>query len=125
VIYGGEITGKTKDVGARSQFHPVTVQWRTPSGKIGWIMLTQCPPIDASADKKQIVISTTGDVSFRISAPGISRRHVRARKWTLPGLTMRVAADSKGFTAQQQGQLVDLKYAGITKMTLTVGGKGE
>jgi hypothetical protein len=120
VIYGGEITGKTKDVGARSQFHPVTVQWQTPSGKIGWIMLTQCPPIDASADKKKIVISTTGDVSFRISAPGITSSDVIAGRWTLPGLTVRVATDSQGFTVQPQAQFVDLKYAGITKMKLTI-----
>ncbi|MGA3326052.1 MAG: hypothetical protein ABSF45_16390 [Terriglobia bacterium] len=120
VIYGGEITGKTKDVGARSQFHPVTVQWQMPSGKIGWIMLTHCPPIDASADQKQIVISTSGDVEFRISAPGLSRRKVKVRRWTLPGLTVSVATDSKGFTVQQQGKFVDLKYAGITKMMLTI-----
>ena len=120
MIYGGEITGKTKDVDARSQFHPVTVQWQMPSGKIGWIQLTRCPPIDASADKKHIVISATGDVSFRIFAPGMSSRDLRGGRWTLPGLAVHIATDSKGFTVEQQGHFFDLKYAGITKMNVTI-----
>jgi hypothetical protein len=125
VIYGGEITGKTKDVDTRSQFHPVTLQWQTPSGKIGWVQLTQCPPIDASAQQKEIVISAAGDVSFRISAPGTASSDVRQNQWTLPGLTVRVATDSKDFTVQQHGHFVDLKYAGISKMTLIIDRPGD
>ncbi len=41
VIYGGEVTGKTKDSGTTTQFHPATIQWRTPSKAIGWVRLVQ------------------------------------------------------------------------------------
>ena len=126
VIYGGEITGHTKDVGPPSQFHPVTVQWLAPGGKIGWIQLTQCPMIDATADKQHIVISTAaGDVSFRISAPGVASTGATENKWSLPGLSVGVETDSRGFTAEQHGQFVDLKYSGMTKMTLTIASSGE
>jgi hypothetical protein len=118
LIYGGEITGHTKDVDAHSQFHPVTVQWQAP-GKIGWIQLTRCPMIDASADKSGIVISANGDVSFRISAPGITAANAQSAQWTLPGLTVHIDADAKNFTAKQQGAFVDVTYTAMNKMALT------
>jgi hypothetical protein len=124
LIYGGEITGHTKDVGAASQFHPVTVQWQAP-GKVGWIQLTRCPMIDAAASKKGIVISANGDVSFRISAPGVAAAQAKSGEWTLPGLTVHVETDAKDFTATQQGPFVDVKYSAMTMMTLTFAKSGE
>jgi hypothetical protein len=124
VIYGGEITGHTRGVDGASQFHPVTVHWQAP-GRIGWIQLTRCPPIDASADKKGITITADGDVSFRISAPGASSSNARAGEWTLPGLTVHVDADSKTFTAVQHGEFVDVTYKGMTKMIMTFNPEGK
>jgi hypothetical protein len=125
LIYGGEITGQTRDVDARSQFHPVTAQWLLPGGKIGWIQLTRCPVIDASADKGGIVISAAGDVSFRISAPNIATSNAAEVQWNLPGLSVRVKSDAKSFTATQQGPFVDVEYKGITMMVLTLTRQGE
>jgi len=125
VIYGGEITGHTRDVDARSQFHPVTVQWQSARDKIGWIQLTRCPAIDAAAEKGGIVISAAGNVSFRISAPGVIASDLAAGKWTLPGLTIQVKSDAKSFSATQRGPFVDVEYNGITQMTLTMPGDGD
>ena len=97
---------------------PVTVQWLAPDGKIGWIQLTNCPPIDASADRSGISISTTGDVSFRISAPANAENTAQTR-WSLPGLTVQVEADATGFAADQHGPFVDLAYRSLTKMRMT------
>jgi hypothetical protein len=120
LIYGGEITGHTRGVEGTSQFHPVTVQWQAPSGKIGWIQLTRCPPIDASADKNGIVISTSpGDISFRIDAPGLTASDTEAGNWRLPGLTVHVDTDGKDFKTSQQGQFADLTYTSATRMVLT------
>jgi hypothetical protein len=120
VMYGGEITGHTRDVDARSQLHPVTVQWQTPQGKIGWIQLTRCPSIDASADQSGIAISAAGDVSFRISAPGATASSATAESWSLPGLLVRVTSDAKSFTATQHGPFIDVEYKGITQMRLSM-----
>jgi hypothetical protein len=121
VIYGGEITGHTRGVDAQSQFHPVTVQWQMPGGEIGWIQLTRTPPIDAAATKGQIVITTSGDVSFRIYAPGLASDQLQQKLWTLPGLNVQVDADAKNFSAQAENGLAELTYTGITKMILSIG----
>jgi len=110
---------------ARSQFHPVTVQWQAPNGKIGWIQRTRCPPINASADKSGITISAAGDVSFRLSAPEATSAEVSGDPWSLPGLTVRVKSDPKGFAAAQHGPFVDLEYKGMRRMTLTIARSGD
>jgi hypothetical protein len=120
VIYGGEITGHTRDVDAHSQFHPVTVQWRAPDGTIGWIQLTRCPMIDATADKTGISIAADGDVSFRIDAPGATASQAGKDQWTLAGLTVHVRSDAKGFRAEQNNAFVDVEYTGMTKMVLSM-----
>ena len=124
LIYGGEITGHTRGVDAASQFHPVTVQWQAP-GRVGWIQLTRCPPIDADADRKGITITAQGDVSFRMFAPGIAAAEVTAGEWKLPGLTVRVKADEKSFSVQQHGDSLYVKYAGMTEMHLEMARTGE
>jgi hypothetical protein len=118
VIYGGEITGHTRGVDGTSQFHPVTAQWQMPGGKIGWIQLTQTPPIDASATKGKIVITASGDLQFRIFAPGIAPQQLQEKMWALPGLNVRVAADAKAFTVHPDKQFFQAAYTGMTKMTL-------
>ena len=125
IIYGGEITGHARDVDARSQFHPVTVQWQLPGGKIGWIELTRCPMIDATAGQSGIVISATGDVSFRIFAPGTAASQAARDQWTLPGLSVQIASDARNFSATKDGPFVDVKYAAMTQMKLTFGHQGE
>jgi hypothetical protein len=118
VIYGGEITNHTRGVDGTSQFHPVTAQWQMPGGKVGWIQLTHTPPIDASATKGQIVITASGDVHFRIFAPGVSSGQLNEKMWNLPGLNVSVTADAKDFTVNADKQFFDVAYTGMTKMTL-------
>jgi hypothetical protein len=120
VIYGGEITGHTKGVDAQSQFHPVTVQWQMPGGKIGWIQLTRTPPIDASAKQGEIVITAAGDVSFRIYAPGVTTGQLEQKMWTLPGLKVRVTTDAKNFVAHGENAISDVTYTGMTHMILNI-----
>jgi hypothetical protein len=107
-------------VDAQSQFHPVTVQWQMPDGKIGWIQLTRTPPIDASAKQGEIEITAAGDVSFRIYAPGVSTGQLQQKLWTLPGLKVRVTSDAKNFVAHGENALSDVTYTGMTHMILNI-----
>ena len=125
LIYGGEITGHTRDVDAHSQLHPVTVQWQTPEKRIGWIQLTRCPMIDATADKSGIDISANGDVSFRIFAPGATTAQVTKDKWLLPGLTVYLDGGATNFAAEQNGPFVDVKITGMTEIKMTFDRPGE
>lgn len=120
VMFGGEATSKTRDAGTTTQFHPATVQWRTPSGEIGWVRLVQCPVVDATADKQGLTISTTGNVRWRIHAKGMDPAKITANGWELPGVKIAVSSDSKNFAVEKAQDAVDVVYTGITGMRLDI-----
>jgi hypothetical protein len=120
VIYGGEATGKTKDTGATTQFHPATIQWRTPSGEIGWVRLVQSPMVDATADEHGLTISTTGTIRLRIHAKDMAQAKIGANVWDLPGLQVAVRSDAKNFSLEKVEGGIDLVYSGITGMRLGI-----
>ena len=72
-----------------------TIQWRTPSGEIGWVQLYEAPMIDATADEHGITISASGTIKIRIHANGADAAKITATGWELPGLNVAVTADSK------------------------------
>jgi len=119
LIYGGEITGKSRLVDADSQFHPVTAQWLTPQGTIGWLNVTATPEIDADATKQGIEISTRpGDVSFRVAAPEIKAANLIADTWTVSGLNVHLTSDAKSFKAVAGDGFVDVTYADASHISL-------
>jgi hypothetical protein len=119
LVYGGEITGQTRLVDADSQFHPVTAQWLTPSGRIGWLNMTRTPLIDAEATKQGIKISTKpGDVTFRLYAPGVKAADLSVRLWKLSGLNVKLESDAKNFKADAGEGFVDVTYTGVTKISM-------
>ncbi len=120
VIFGGEATKKTKDSGTTTQFHPATVQWRTPSGEIGWAQLVQSPMIDATADAHGLTISTDGTVRWRIHAKDLVEKKVGSGEWDLPGLHVTVTSDAKNFTVEKATDGVDLVYSGMKGMRLDI-----
>jgi hypothetical protein len=119
LMYGGEITGKTKGILGHSQFHAATVQWRTPAGAIGWIQLIQAPPLDAVAGPHGLKLSCSGSVRFRIHAPGIHAADLKRSEWVLPGLVIHTDSDSRSFAADQEPGAIEVEYHGITQLTLT------
>jgi hypothetical protein len=120
VMYGGEATSKTKDVGTTSQFHPATVQWRTPSGEIGWVQLVQSPMVDATADQNGLTISTDGTIRLRVHAKNLIPAKIGATDWDLPGLRIHVVSDPKSFNVEKTDDGIDLIYSGITGMRLNI-----
>ena len=122
VLLGGEKTSLTKDSGTTTQFHPATVQWRTPTGKIGWVRLVQSPVVDATADRDGLSIVTQGDVRFRLHAEGMDVTKIVGGSWHLPGLQVGVTTDAKGVKIERTADGVDLVYAGMTHMRLDVRG---
>src|SRR6185312_13001555 len=119
LMFGGESTGKTKDILGHSQFHAATVQWRTPEGAIGWVQLIQAPSLDAVANQHSLTLSCSGNVRFRIHAPGIHAADLKRSEWALPGLVIHADTDAKAFSIDQEPGAVDVQYFGITRLTLT------
>ena len=120
MIFGGEFTNKSKDAGTTTQFHPATVQWRTPSGQIGWIRLVQSPMIDASADKQGLTISATGMIRLRLHAKQMAPDKITEKEWSLPGLQVSVISDAKKFSTEPTEDGIDLIYSDMTSMKLGI-----
>jgi hypothetical protein len=123
-IWGGESTNLTKGAGAGTQYHPATVQWRTPSGSIGWIQLTHSPKLDATADKQGITIDTSGDVSFRVYAEGTNASQLSGKLWSLPGLHVDVTTDAM-FSSEPENDLqsptaFDVTYHAAKRIRLQI-----
>jgi hypothetical protein len=120
VIYGGEATQKTRGTSLTQQFHPGTIQWRTPSGEIGWVQLIACPPVDVTAEKDRLNISTSGTVTLRIHASGLAKSNISASLWQLPGLHVAAHSDSKKFAVHDAPDSLDLVYSGISRLQLDI-----
>jgi hypothetical protein len=120
VIFGGEATDKTKDAGTTTQFHPATVQWRTPSGEIGWVQLVQSPMVDATADEHGLTISTNGTIRLRIHARDLVQNDVKATAWDLPGLRVAVTSDASSFKIEKAADAIDVVYAGVQGIRLDI-----
>ena len=132
LAFGGEATSKTRDVGHFSQFHPVTIQWRTPSGEIAWVRVAESPMMDATADEHGISISTTGTIRFRVHANAVDQAPATQTFWGHRDSELPVSSDAQGpFTVQktdpatldpamQRDEGTDMVYSGITKMRLEI-----
>lgn len=125
VILGGEFTNLTKDAPNPTQYHPATVQWRTPAKSIGWFYVLEAPKLDAIVDKTEMRIVADGNVTFRLKAAGAKREDITANKWTLPGLTVTIQADQKDFsikdaTYYQPNDSFEITYTAMRQMTITV-----
>jgi hypothetical protein len=124
IILGGEDTKLTKDAPEDTQFHPATAQWRTPSGSIGWFYVLRSPKINANVDHTTMTITTDGTITIRLKAEGTKPSDISANKWTLPGLTVAVEGDQKGFdvkpsTYYKEGDSFLLTYTNLHHLTLS------
>jgi hypothetical protein len=117
VLFGAESTHRTVGVNGHSQFHPATVQWRTPSGAIGWINITRTPPIDAKAGQEGIEIQTDGIVTFQIHAPGVQPGEITANRWNLPGLPLKIVTNAPA-TIAAHGTETEITYQSVVSLSI-------
>ncbi len=97
-ILGAEATQSTKEAGTPgNQFHPFTAHWRTPEGALAWILLVKAPRGDARVQNETVTITGSGDVTFRIAAPGGNAEALQRRLWAPPGIRVEVNTDATGF----------------------------
>ena len=119
-IWGAEATSLSKDAGAGTQFHPVTTQWRTPAGTIGWVAMTRAPKLNATADKDGVTIETDGDVVFQVEAQGLEVGKVTAKLWTLPGMSITVETDAEFSSSAQGASGILLTYRNAKRLRLKI-----
>jgi hypothetical protein len=115
VMLGADDSGSR--MRAKEQFHPATVHWLTPDGDVSWIRLRHEVPVDARADRNRLTISGApkdGEVlefMFEVRAADVDVATLRADRWELPGLTVRVATGATAFTVTPRGDLTELRYS--------------
>lgn len=120
VMIGGEATSLSRGAGpaSRTIFHPATIHWRTPDGRIGWIDLHDCPRVDARAAKDSLTVKAIGDSTFRLSAPGLTPAAITRDRWDLAGLTVRVETDAASIEVTPVAGAIDVCYRAATKFVL-------
>jgi hypothetical protein len=107
-----------------SQFHPVTVHWRTLNESIGW-MRTRCETvIQASAKPRELHLSGKGPAVyvFELNVENADTSMIRPSRWTLPGLTVELCAHDVQVSVRQNQNILTVRFAasGPVKMLFSV-----
>ena len=120
LMLGGELTKLTRGAGLRiNQFHPATAHWRVGTNDVGWLVLRECPPIDARAESNRLTITTErGDSTFRISAPGLDPSKLTRDHWSLPNLLVKIETDATDITVTPGDEFLAITYRGATRIVL-------
>lgn len=103
------------------QFHPATAHWQTPDGAVGWLC-TRCETlIQAVAEPHRLQLSSREPTAyvFEIHAPGADAALIHASEWSLPGLNIRLDRPNTPFTAEQDGDVIRVRFEANAPITLT------
>ncbi len=121
LMLGGEITQLSVGAGLRlNQFHPATAHWRIGTSDIGWLLLRECPPINAQATPNRLTITTApGDSTFRIFAPNLDPANISREHWQLPNLTVKIETDATSFATTPGDGFLAVTYHGASQLVLT------
>lgn len=98
------------------QFHPATLHWLLGDEQVGWVRLRPAVPVDARAEPGRLTIDCArhagGDLAFvfEIAAPGLDLAGLQAKRWALPGLTVRVETNATCLPPTRAGELIELRY---------------
>ncbi len=106
------------------QFHPATIHWKLPNGKVAWMRLRHMGAINAQAEKSRL--SITGKIEpellekhgdnhqnfiFQFNIPdNISAESFKSDHWDLPGLSIYIRTDIPNPQIEQDGNLIEICY---------------
>jgi len=120
LMIGAEYTGLTRGILTRtSQFHPVTIHWKHTDGSINWIKITKISLCDCIASKNGVSITTdTGDVVFRVHAPGSDIKNITQTRWVLQNLALDVTSDAKKAKVRIEDNDIMITYQDVKHMAI-------
>ena len=101
-----------------SQYHPVTLHWRTPGGGIGWIRLIREAPVDAKVTPGELTIHCLArrgsqsalEARFVIEAEGITADCFEGNTWRLPGITLHLVQAPEGCKIAIEGHRTEVIF---------------
>lgn len=119
VMLGGEQTSRQRAAGTpHNQFHPATIHWQLPGGRVGWILLQKASRLNARASANFLVIDAIGNATFRFFAPGATPAALTRAGWNLPALAVQVDTDAREFTVRADGDFLEATYTEATRFAL-------
>lgn len=119
LMLGGQVSSGAMMI--PRQFHPATAHWRAPDGGVAWFRLVYQGGRAADAVARPYALELTppivhADLVFEVAAR--RPKDIRAERWALPGLNVRVEGDWEGFGARPNGTHLELAYQGAGAMRL-------
>jgi hypothetical protein len=72
--------------------------------------LAHVDPVDAVVKGRQMTIQGSGSLTFLFSAPGLDESAFQPARWSLPGLTVKVAGAPAGFRAARHPDGMEVVY---------------
>lgn len=125
-MWGAETANLLRSVAdEKTQYHPVTLHWKTPADAAGWMRLVRAPRADATAKSGVLTLTGTGNFIFRFSAPELKPENLTRDGWNLPGVTIRVESDARNFSVAAGNGYVDVSYLEATRFVLRVEKHGN
>ena len=119
LMLGAEDTSRQRAAGTpHNQFHPATLHWRLPDGRVGWVLLQKASRLNARASANRLEIEAIGNATFRVCAPGATLAALTQNRWSLPALTVEIETDARGFTVRAEGDYLEVTYAEATRFVL-------
>ncbi|WP_114560344.1 hypothetical protein [Desertihabitans aurantiacus] len=114
VMLGGQRSQSTAP--GSSQLHRVTVHWRLPDGRVGWVRLRGGPAVDAEAGPGRVdlhAVQPTKATRLDLElAPAVAAgARVEADRWELPGLVLEVDTDGVLETVDPGPDGLRVRYA--------------
>ena len=117
MIGAADYSGSRNAVG---QFHPATMHWRTPDGRIGWMRLVAGVGANARASQGTLeIIASEPGLAFEIYVPGAASLDISASDWNLPGLSAAIEAEG-GLEIVPCGLTMNLNYPNVTHFKMTI-----
>lgn len=114
-----------------NQFHPATLHWKLPNGKIAWMRLCHIGAISARTQKGHLNI--TGKIetellekygadhqnfTFQFHIPDtISAESFQTDQWQLPGLTLAIKTNLPNPHIEQEGHVINICYPAPTDIS--------
>ncbi|MDP6040896.1 MAG: hypothetical protein QGG64_20265 [Candidatus Latescibacteria bacterium] len=107
-----------------NQFHSATIHWKMPDGNVGWMRLRHLGAVNAKAEKGRLIVAGKmeqglankyGDdhkqFVFELHVPrDVAVENIRADRWDLPGLSMRVESNVGDPRIEQDGDKMNVIY---------------
>jgi len=106
-----------------NQFHPATIHWELPDGQVGWMRLCHMGAVNAQAKKGRLTVVGKMEQTlaekyddhrhfvFQLCVPGgVDKDNIRADRWHLPGLSVRVDSNIDKPEVVQEGETIKVIY---------------